>query len=93
MRTILAVLILFGAAWRIGADWQATIGQGYAFRPDSIGALVAARWPESHARLLATLGDGLGQAVGGFVLALPAALVLAAFGCGLWITRARGRRG
>ncbi len=39
MRTILAVLILVGAAWRIGADWRATIGNGYAFRTESIGSL------------------------------------------------------
>lgn len=91
MRTILAVLILVAAAWRIGADWRATIGNGYAFRTETIGGLVAARWPEGHARLMAGLGDGIAQAVGGFVLALPVAVVLAALGYGLWISR-RPRR-
>ena len=46
MRAILAVLLLAAAFWRAGVDWQATIGQGYAFRLGTIGSLIAEHWPE-----------------------------------------------
>ena len=32
MRAVLAVVFLAAALWRAGVDWQATIGQGYAYR-------------------------------------------------------------
>lgn len=91
MRTVLAVMILLAAAFQIGVDWQATIGKGYAFRPGSIGGIMAARWPESHARLVSGLGDGFAGTVAGVVMALPVALLLGAAGYGLWISRP-GRR-
>lgn len=92
MRGTLAVVILLAAACRLWVDWRMTIGQGYAFRPGTVGGIVAALWPEGHGRLMAFLGDGVAGSLGGFVLALPAALLLAAAGYGLWITRPGRRR-
>lgn len=92
MRTALAVLILLAAAWQLGADWKATIGQGYAFRPGTGGAIMAAHWPEGHARLIGGFDGGVGRAVRDFLFALPAALLFAAAGYGLWISRPAGRR-
>jgi hypothetical protein len=46
MRAILAILLLAAALWRVGVDWQATIGVGYAFRPGTIGSLISHYWPD-----------------------------------------------
>ena len=45
MRAILMILFLGVALWRLGSDWHATIGQGYAYRFGSLGGLMATRWP------------------------------------------------
>jgi hypothetical protein len=93
MRAVLAILFLATAIWRIGVDWQATIGAGYAFRPGTLGGLIAHRWPEDYRNLVESLqASGVPFAwnpVGAFVLSLPVALVLAAVALGIWITRER----
>jgi hypothetical protein len=93
MRAVLAILFLAAAIWRIGVDWQATIGVGYAFRPGTIGGLVSRRWPDDYANLVASLqASGVPFAwdpVGAVVMSLPLALILAAVACLIWVTRNR----
>ena len=93
MRAILALLFLAAAVWRVGADWQATIGVGYAFRPGTIGGLISHYWPEDYQNLVASLqASGVPFAwnpVGAFVLSLPVALILAATALAIWLTRER----
>lgn len=92
MRRTLAVGLLLAATWQLVVDWRMTIGQGRAFRPGTVGGLVGAHWPDSHARLVAGLGEGVAGSLGGVVLALPMALLLGAMGYALWITRPGRRR-
>lgn len=95
MRATLTILLLLGALWTAVFDWQATIGQGYAFRFGTAGGLIAARWPLEYQRLV----DGLQQSgfpwlwnpVGAFLLSLPVALLLAAIAGAIWLTREDGR--
>jgi hypothetical protein len=93
MRALFAILLLAAAIWRVGVDWQATIGVGYAFRPGTIGGLIARHWPEDYQNLVASLqASGVPFAwnpVGAFVLSLPVALLLAATALGVWLTRER----
>jgi hypothetical protein len=95
MRALLTLLLLGAAFWRAALDWQATIGEGYAYRFVSLGGAFAARWPEAYARLVARLeASALPWAwdpVGAFVLSLPVALALAALGMTVWVTRNRSR--
>jgi hypothetical protein len=95
MRAFLAIVFLAAAIWRVGVDWQATIGVGYAFRPGTIGGLIARRWPDDYANLVASLqASGVPFAwnpVGALVMSLPLALILAAAACGIWLTRSRAR--
>jgi hypothetical protein len=95
MRAILAILLLAAALWRVGVDWQATIGVGYAFRPGTIGSLISHYWPDDYANLVASLQtSGVPFAwnpVGALVMSLPLALLLAAAACGVWLTRSRAR--
>jgi len=99
MRVILAVLILAAAVWRAGVDWQATIGQGYAFRLGTIGSLISKHWPEQYGHLVEALKhSGVPFAwnpVGAILMSLPLALLLAAIAGTVWLTRPRegdGRR-
>ena len=93
MRAVLAVLLLAAAVWRTGVDWQATIGVGYAFRPGTVGGLIAHHWPDDYQNLVASLqSSGVPFAwnpVGAFVLSLPVALLLAAMALAIWLTRER----
>jgi hypothetical protein len=93
MRAVLAILFLAAAIWRVGVDWQATIAVGYAFRPGTIGGLIAHRWPEDYQNLVESLqASGVPFAwnpVGAFLLSLPVALVLASIALGIWVTRER----
>ena len=96
MRAVLALLLLAAAVWRLGVDWQATIGVGYAFRPGTIGSLIAHYWPDDYRNLVASLqSSGVPFAwnpVGAFLLSLPVALILAATALGVWLTRPAHRR-
>ena len=96
MRALLAIVLLGTAFWRAGVDWQATIGQGYAYRLDTVGGVASATWPETHAQLVAGLQQsGVPLAwnpVGAFVMALPLALVLATAAYAVWVTRRRRAR-
>jgi hypothetical protein len=96
MRATLTILILAAALWRAGADWQATIGQGYAYRFGTLGSLLSARWPDGYSRLVDTLARSASWAwdpVGAFLFSLPVALALAAVAATIWVTRERpGRR-
>ncbi|HRO12631.1 hypothetical protein [Amaricoccus sp.] len=93
MRAVLAILFLAAAIWRTGADWQATIGVGYAFRPMSFGGMIAHRWPDDYRNLVESLQASgvpfVWDPVGALLLSLPVGLVLAAIALGIWMTRAR----
>jgi hypothetical protein len=95
MRAIVTILFLGAALWRAGIDWQATIGQGYAYRLGSFGGLVSRHWPEQYAQLVRSLErSGVPYAwnpVGAVLMSLPVALVLAAVAAAVWVTRERGR--
>ncbi len=95
MRAVLMIVLLGGAFWRAGADWQATIGNGYAYRLGTIGNVLSAHWPDKYARLIDNLGhSGVPYAwnpIGAFVMSLPLALVLAVIAGGIWVTRDRSR--
>jgi hypothetical protein len=95
MRAIVTILLLGAALWRAGIDWQATIGQGYAYRFGTLGGLISAHWPKNYAAFVQGLErSGLPYAwnpVGAVLMSLPIALVLAAIAATLWVTRERGR--
>jgi hypothetical protein len=96
MRILLAVLIA-GAALAIAVvDWQATIGQGYAYRFTTLGTMLQGYWPEGYLRLVTGLKASripyLWDPVGAIVMSLPVALVLATAGAGLFVTRERRAR-
>ena len=98
MRAVLAVLLLAAALWRAGVDWQATIGDGYAYRLGTIGGLIsAATGPTATPNLVESLqASGVPFAwdpVGAVVMSMPLALVLAAHRRRLWLTRERARAG
>jgi hypothetical protein len=96
MRLVLAAILIGAALWRAAVDWQATIGQGYAYRFGTLGGLIQDHWPEGHVRLVAGLkASGLPWAwdpVGAVVMAMPVALVLATLGAALVVTRERRAR-
>ena len=77
-------------------DWQATIGQGYAYRFGTLGSLIQGYWPEGYVRLVVSLKQsGIPCAwdpVGAIVMSVPVALVLATVGAGLFVTRERRAR-
>lgn len=95
MRATVTILLFAVALWRAGLDWQATVGQGYAYRFGTLGSLISAHWPNNYAAFV----DGLQRSgvpyawnpVGAIVMSLPIALVLAAIAAGVWVTRERAR--
>jgi len=93
MRLFLAILLFGAAFWRAAADWLATIGQGYAYRFGTLGSLIQGIWPEGYTSLVVSLkASGVPYAwdpVGAVVMSLPVALVLAALGAALFVTRER----
>jgi hypothetical protein len=95
MRLVLAAVLIGAALWRAAVDWQATIGQGYAYRFETVGGMIRDHWPEGYTRLVVGLkASGLPWAwdpIGAIVLWIPVAIVLAALGVGLVITRERAR--
>ena len=46
VRIILIILLLALGLWQAGADWQATIGEGYAYRFTNIGEALSEIWPD-----------------------------------------------
>lgn len=95
MRTILATILVATAFWRAAIDWQATIGQGYAYRFATLATLLRENWPEGYDRLVGMLiRSGIPWAwdpVGAVLLSAPVAPLLAAAGVGLYVTRSRAR--
>jgi len=92
MRILLAVLLMGAAFLMAVADWQITIGQGYAYRLRSIEQALAVVAPERTARFVEGWklhGFLFWDPVGAFLMALPLALVLAAFAMLLWVSRPR----
>ena len=57
MRASIAIVFAVLALWRAAVDWQATIGQGYAYRFGTLGTLFSGLWPEPYGRLVAGLGQ------------------------------------
>lgn len=96
MRVFVALLILAAAVWRAGVDWQATIGEGYAFRPASVGQVIAGMWPEDYASFVERLHQsGIPYAwdpLGALFMSLPLALVLVALSLLVWISRSISMR-
>lgn len=93
MRAAIVVVLALAALWRAGVDWQATIGQGSAYRFASIGTALGKNWPESYADFVAG-GERsripfIWDPVGETLLALPVVLVLGLLAALLWIGRAR----
>jgi hypothetical protein len=95
MRALLVLLLLLAALAIAWADWQATIGEGFAFRPSSIEAALARIAPGAAETLFGawrgTQLPYLWEPVGATFAALPAALVLAGLALLLWVTRRRRR--
>ena len=88
MRRILILFLLAGALWRAVVDWQATIGQGNAYRFASIEAVLAEHWPGLEAGAEAR---GWWEPVVSTLGSLPLTLVLAGIAAALWLTRRRNR--
>lgn len=93
IRRAIALLLFAGAAWQAAADWQATIGQGYAYRMTPIGQVLANAAPGPYDRLVAgwKASPLLWDPVGMVLMALPLAPVLGLVALLLWITRPRRR--
>ncbi len=93
MRGLIAAILMAGALWQAGVDWQATIGQGYAYRLTPIGQVFANLAPETYAWLVGAWKASplLWDPVGAVLMALPLALALAALAALVWFTRRRGR--
>jgi hypothetical protein len=95
MRAILTIILLAAAFWRAALDWTSTIGAGYAYRFDTVGGIIAGRWPDNYAQLVESLQrSGVPFAwspVGAFVMSIPVALLLAALAATVWITRGSAR--
>jgi hypothetical protein len=91
----MTILLLGAALWQAGVDWQATIGEGYAYRFGTFGGLIARHWPVSYAQFVESLErSGVPYAwnpVGAMLMSLPVALVLAAIAATVWVTRERSR--
>ena len=95
MRMIFATILIAAALSQAAIDWQATIGQGYAYRFGTIASLLQGHWPDGYARLVVGLKDsGIPWAwdpIGAILLSVPIAPALAAIGVGLIVTRQRAR--
>lgn len=91
MRRLIAAILLGGALWQAAVDWQATIGQGYAYRLTPIGQVLAKAAPQAYERLVGAWKASplLWDPVGATLMALPLALTLAALAALLWLTRRR----
>jgi hypothetical protein len=96
MRAVLMFLFLGAAVWRAGADWQATIGQGYAYRLGTMGSLISSYWPRPYADLVESLQrsgvPGAWDPVGAFVMSVPLALIFLFLAATVWLARPRERR-
>ncbi|MCB1351622.1 MAG: hypothetical protein KDK03_02665 [Rhodobacteraceae bacterium] len=95
MRIVVMVAFAGLALWRAWIDWQATIGEGYAFRLASIDRVFAENAPGSHAKVVSILQnfgpDWLWDPVFTTLFSLPLALIPALIAGILWLTRPRGR--
>lgn len=97
IRIFVAVLLLTAALWRALVDWQATIGNGYAYRFTSIGVMMQNAWPDEFESMkVFWRSSGVPYAwdpVGATVMAVPVAAVLALCGGLIWLSSRRsGRR-
>lgn len=94
MRLLLAFLLIAAALWRGWLDWQATIGQGYAYRLKPVGQVLADTWPQAFERFVAGVQGSsvpfLWDPIGMAVFAVPLALLAALLAAGLWVTRRWG---
>lgn len=95
MRIALIGLLLAGALAQGWIDWQATIGEGYAYRLTPIGAALENMAPEPTHVLLGAIRDSgvpwLWDPVVETIVSLPMALVLLLLAGLLWVTRRRNR--
>ena len=86
LRIFLIILLLALGLWQAAADWQATIGEGYAYRFTDIGEALSETWPDRFGA-----EDGAEGSVTDWLLAIPiAATLLVAAGL-LWLSRPRRR--
>jgi hypothetical protein len=96
MRLFLMVVFLVATVWRLGVDWQATIGHGYAFRLGTLGGMISAHWPGPYASLVESLRScgipGAWNPMGALIMSMPVALVLLALAATAWMARPRERQ-
>jgi hypothetical protein len=96
MRIAFILLLLAAALAQAWIDWQATIGEGYAYRLTSIRGALEAAWPERTAEVIARIEASrvswLWDPLGAAVTAVPLALALAGLAALLWLTRRRASR-
>ena len=86
VRIILILILLAIGLWQAAADWQATIGEGYAYRFTSIGQALSETWPDRIA-----VPEGAERSLTDWLLSIPiAATLLVASGL-LWLSRPRRR--
>jgi hypothetical protein len=89
------ILFLGAAIWRTGADWHATISQGYAFRLGTLGSVISGHWPEAYARVIEAVRRSavpfVWDPVGAFVMSVPLALLFIALAGTVWLARPRER--
>ena len=86
LRIILIILLLALGLWQAGADWQATIGEGYAYRFTNIGEALSETWPDRF-----DADDGAERSVTDWLLAIPIAGTLLVAAGLVWVSRPRRR--
>jgi hypothetical protein len=95
MRIVFILLLVAAALAQAVIDWQATIGEGYAYRLTSIGAALEAAAPEGYARSVEAIRGTvpwLWDPVGATLARIPVTLALLAIAGVLWLTRRRQSR-
>lgn len=95
MRILLVTGFAALAIWRASIDWQATIGQGYAFRMASVDGVLRKATPQAYAHgieVIQSLGiPWLWDPVARVIVGIPLAILPATIAVLLWVTRSRAR--
>ncbi len=86
MRITLILILLGLGLWQAAADWQSTIGQGYAYRFTTFGQALAENWPTRFGTAVASARPAMG-----WLSAIPIAATLLVLAGLLWLSRPRRR--